>query len=145
VITVTVHDTLWQSFVARIVALPAQVELVVGGSETTWGAAVTTAMRQNHEADAHAMGRYENQTMQLTQSIRYELLPPETAGHIIVHPIKVVAEAPYAWDVEVGVPGHSRPYPYFWKEIMSGEWSEMLVVDLTARLNELLASTAERA
>jgi len=51
-----------------------------------------------------------NRTGRLERSIGYHIEVPGN-GHIELH---VYALAPYAAAVEEGVPGRSRPYPYFW-------------------------------
>lgn len=113
-------------------------------TEDTWGTSVTTAMKANHDANAHDIARYENQTFDLTESIGYDLQPTHGGGGIARHSVRVFAAVPYAYDVEMGVPGRSRAYPFFWKEVFSGTWTEAANVNLTTSLNDLLASVAER-
>lgn len=143
-ITVTVNDAMWKTFVDRVALLPDSLDTVIDASSEKWGKAVTDGMKANHEDNAHADQRFENQTMTLVNSIDYTILPEVDNGGVLTHPISVRATAPYAWDVEVGVPGQSQPYPFFWKEIMSGDHNAMVQTDLTTGVNNLLASTADR-
>jgi hypothetical protein len=143
-ITITANLTAWGAFTERVAALPDDLDTVIDTSSEKWGKSVTDAMKANHEANAHASERFETQTGTLVASIDYTVLPEVDNGHVTTHPISVRATAPYAWDVEIGVPGQSRPYPFFWKEIMSGDHTAMVQTDLTTGTNNLLASAADR-
>jgi len=145
VIRITPHLDAWYQLLNRVEAAPALLEGMIGETADAWGVAATTAMKANHDANAHAIQRYENQTFDLTESIGFDLQPLQHNGGSTTQPIRIFAAAPYAYDVEHGVPGRSAAYPYFWREVMSGQWAELVVVRVTAGVNELLASTAERA
>ena len=120
------------------------IQSLIQTAAGTWGDSATEAMKEQHGADAQSIHRYVNRTWDLTESIKHDMEPPRGTSPV-VHTIRVFAAAPYAFDVEHGVPGRSRAYPFFWKEITNALWRHDLDITLTDGLNDLLASMAEKA
>lgn len=77
--------------------------------------------------------RYIDDTGWLTDSIGYTIEPYHTwtpgEGLASALPtLRVFATAPYASAIEFGVPGHARPYPFFWPTI------ELLLPEASAKI-----------
>lgn len=108
-----------------------------------FGVDTTEAMRENHGKDAHDIQRYVNRTWDLTESIGFTLEPPQEFNGAVVHRLEVFAAAPYAFDVEEGIPGRSRPYPFFWVEIYNEERRQQVLAGLQQDLDGAIAAVAE--
>jgi hypothetical protein len=93
--------------------------------------------------DAHDIQRYVNRTWDLTESIGFTPEPPVDLNDKIVHTLKVFAAAPYAFDVEQGIPGRSRPYPFFWIEIYNEETRSQVLAGLQQDLDNAIAAVVE--
>lgn len=129
----------------RLQQLEQAVPDMLRDKQAEFAEAATTRMKDKHGADAHDIQRYVNRTWDLTESIGFNLEPTREEGSVHWHPMRVFAATPYAYDVENGVPGKSRPYPFFWQELTGGPVVAALPDVLTRGLHDLLASVAERA
>lgn len=143
---ITVNESGLNDAVAKLRQLEVALPDLLREQQEAFGEAVTKRMQDSHGADAHDIQRYVNRTWDLTESIGYNLEPTQQqGGGMLLHPMRVFASAPYAADVEMGVPGKSRPYPFFWKELTGGPVVEAVPEVLAAGATELLASVAERS
>lgn len=87
--------------IERVGGLSQQIKLNLTVELEWFGRTATQEMITQHE--------FINRTGRLERSIGYHI--EVVNDHLQLH---VYALAPYAVAVEEGVPGHSRPYPYFW-------------------------------
>ena len=133
------------ALIQRLNGFGEEVKQIIDVANWNWATATTEAMKANHGENAHDVQRYINRTWTLTESIGFEIEPPELQGLSIYHGVRVFASAPYAADLEQGVPGQNRAYPFYWQEIYAGGPREALEQEINASLNDLLASLAERA
>lgn len=74
---------------------------------------IVNSAKANHGSGSHSMGRYENQTTLLTNSM--QPTEPEIKGSKIIG--QAGAHREYAADVEVGT-AHSKPYPYMYPALI---------------------------
>lgn len=143
---VTVNDAALAEVQMKLQAIEQQLPDVIRDKQTELAERATKAMKDKHGADAHDIQRYVNRTWDLTESIGYNLEPTQHHGaDLQLHPMRVFAAAPYAFDVENGVPGRSRAYPFFWQELTGGPHVEAFPADLAQAAHDLLASVAERS
>jgi hypothetical protein len=73
---------------------------------------IVESAKANHDAGAHAIGRYENQTTLLTNSMHMRMFQ-DTIGIGAM----VVGNREYAADVELGT-DRSKPYPYMYPALV---------------------------
>lgn len=96
------------------------------------GEAAVEKMKEGHppggphpgggEMPVYGENAYIDRSSWLTASIGFSLEPmrtwdPFTGTASTLPTLLLFATAPYASAVEYGVPGHSRPYPFFWPTI----------------------------
>ena len=103
-----------------------------------WAEFVTHRMKEKHDADAHDIQRYVNRTWYLTNSIGYTIEPWRSGKATLL----VFATAPYAQAVEEGIPGRSRPYPFFWHEIYG--FQDLLIENLRQAVAEAVRRFEDR-
>lgn len=140
---VEIHRSAIADLKNRVQQLRAELDLRIDDVLDRFATGATEGMRESHEANAHEVGRYINRTEDLSQSIGYSLEPPASYADIVKHQVRLFAATVYAYDVEHGVPGRSKAYPYFWPEIHSEERRAMGEADLTHEINEAVAAVGE--
>ena len=97
-----------------------------------YGANATAAMKERHDADAHAIQRYINRTYYLSTTIGYEV----QRTHADQWRLRMFAPPFYAELVEYGTP-KSAPYPFFWIEVYGFE--PAAIADLTKAFMDAFA------
>jgi hypothetical protein len=102
-----------QEALDRMAGLERAYQQAVIDEFRNWAELVTARMQANHDNDAHDIQRYINRSWYLTRSIGYTIEPWRQGKASLI----LFATAPYAQAVEEGIPGRSRPYPFFWKEV----------------------------
>lgn len=145
IVKATLHPDTLDALFVRLERLEEGLGDTIRAEQERAGAAITARMKDQHGADAHDIQRYVNRTWDLSNSIEYEVQPAQNHGGMLLLPMKVAATEVYAFDVENGVPGHSRAYPFFWKELTGGPVIEGFQDLLQQAVNQLLASVSERA
>lgn len=145
IVKATLHSDVMEALLVTVEQLAEGIPRIVREEQAKAGEQIVKRMQDRHASDAHDIQRYVNRTWNLTNSIGYEVQAPQEMGGMVLQPMRVAAAESYAFDVENGVPGHSRAYPFFWIELTGGPVIEGFGDVLQAAVDELLASVSERA